>query len=142
VKLPIYDEELLDAELRDRLVREVNGGGSEPKFCRCVELMIGGKRRPFPQGHDCSWVLRRNELIPHAEQLATERVGEAPRDGETPSGHAHRWTRAFSIAMDRLSERLLKQTNGASPATDEQTVTEDELAMPVRQPMTVPLIAR
>lgn len=128
----------IEALANDKLVREASGEPTQ-RFCGCAELVISGKRLPCPRYHDCSYVAQRNKLIPAATRLANKRLTLTAEDDYTSAGI--KFTRLFSIAMDELALPLLKQRNGDSPATDEQTVTEDYLGERVkREPMTVPLV--
>lgn len=87
----------------------------QSRYCGCFELVIRDKQQPCPKYHDCEYVRRRNGLIEQAAQIATQEIGEAPVQGddEARTAHAYKWTRHFSITMDRLSAPLL--LNGSSP---------------------------
>jgi hypothetical protein len=76
-------------------------------FCGCAETQIEGVSFPAPPGHDCEYVRARNALIPQAERIAGAKVMVLPASEDDGASTAE-WTRAFSIAMDELSEPLLK----------------------------------
>ena len=91
----------------------LNAVGEEPRFCACPELLIGEgrkqKRVPIMKWHDCGYVWQRNQLIPQASKLASERVKLTEADDN--QSVKTKWTREFSNAMDELARPLLQ--NGA-----------------------------
>jgi hypothetical protein len=73
--------------------------------CDCNELRLCGKRVDPPPFHNCSYVRARNELIPQAMQIASQKIGDAV-------SKRAKWTRCFSDTMDELAKPLLNGANG------------------------------
>jgi hypothetical protein len=96
------------ASIQREKIMKINGKGAEERFCDCAELVINGKRYPSPRFHNCWWVAEKNKLIPQAEKLATERVGQPPKDADGYNNYGYRWTKIFVYELDRLAAPLLK----------------------------------
>ncbi len=68
------------------------------------------RRDPPAVGHNCEYVKARNALILEAVKIADSLVEVLPPgqgDDEAVNESRSKWARAFSIAMDTLSEPLL-----------------------------------
>ncbi|HEU5245987.1 MAG TPA: hypothetical protein VFU09_02750 [Candidatus Udaeobacter sp.] len=78
---------------------KANGTYVEPKFCDCVELLVGGVRQPCPERHDCSYVEMRSALVPRAVEYANMQSGNCNGKGE--------WVRHFADVMEELAAPLL-----------------------------------
>jgi hypothetical protein len=90
--------------------------GHKPKaqrYCKCCELIVGGRRVAAPKYHDCQYCEARRKLISKAARVATDRVGSAINNVE----RGKVWTRVFVAEMDRLSRPLLNGSNGHAEAT-------------------------
>ena len=143
MKMPVYDDELLAADLRNRhLVREVPAAAVE-RFCSCDEVIVNGKRLPCPRFHDCAYIRQRSALVSEAVRIANRIV--TPIIGDK-AGKC-RWNSVFGEAMEKLAAPLLQGRNGdssdSSAESSEDATTDDDLREEVKpsEVMTVPLIA-
>jgi hypothetical protein len=68
-------------------------------WIECVDGAVRAENVETP-GHDCDYVRARNELIPQAMRIASQKIGDAV------SKRAE-WTRCFSDTLDELSRPLL-----------------------------------
>lgn len=75
-------------------------------MCSCLEGKITytdgrGSVDTHLNVHDCDYIVKRNELIPRAERLATMEIG---KDRNTDKSAA--WSLAFHRHMTKLAESL------------------------------------
>ena len=108
------DDIWCDAELAQCKAERENQNGSNGDqpgrvTCQCVESIINGRRIPVHRPEDCQYSEARSALVPIAEQIATESVGN-----KRGIVNGYRWTRRFVAEMEKLAAPLLKQSgNGA-----------------------------
>ena len=96
----LFESERLAIERRE-IINNSNGDPLEARFCDCPELLINGKRLPCPPHHDCDYVRKRSALVPEAERIAAETIGDTR--GIT---NGFRFTREFVKQMEKLAANL------------------------------------
>jgi hypothetical protein len=83
-----------------KLGLDVKGGCGERVRCSCQECLIHGAPVPLHRKKDCKYAAARSALVPEAERIAMEKLGDPKGNtGESSS----RWTAEFNKAMERLS---------------------------------------
>jgi len=73
---------------------KMGNGNHRERYCDCPELIIDGRRVPYPVGRSSKYVAKRSALVSEASEIATVKVEDVTSKA---------WASAFNAAMDRLA---------------------------------------